>query len=60
MARCPLGPKADGRLLTIRQLLTIEMWTLAVLKAEGPLEAATKMTVPFFAQVIEHYDSEFR
>jgi len=30
----------SNQLLTIRQLLTTQMWTLAVLKAGGPLGAA--------------------
>jgi len=45
-------------LLTIHQLLTIQMRTLAVLKQEG-LCGPPQMTVPSFARVIEHYDSEF-
>ena len=34
------------------------MWTLPVLKQEG-LCGPPQMTVPSFARVIEHYDSEF-
>jgi hypothetical protein len=35
-----LGDHISNQLLTIHQLLTIQMWTLAVLKAGGPLGAA--------------------